>query len=77
MEVKIPLPIKVHEDNVGTIWLASKRSVSERTKHVNLRAHFVRDMIKDQVIEICFVKLAENDSDIMTKNQQGQLVCKV
>ena len=47
-------------------------SVSERTKHVDLRAHFVRDMIKDQVIEINFVKSAENDSDIMTKNQQWQ-----
>ena len=77
MEVKVPLPIKVHVDTVGTIWLASNSSVSEMTKHVNLRAHFVRDMIMDQVIEICFVKLAENDSDIMTKNQQGQLVCKV
>ena len=29
-------------------------------------------MIKDQVIEINFLKSAENDSDIMTKNQQGQ-----
>ena len=29
-------------------------------------------MIKDQVIEINFVKSAENDSDIMTKNQQEQ-----
>ena len=29
-------------------------------------------MIKDQVIEINFVKSAENASDIMTKNQQGQ-----
>ena len=29
-------------------------------------------MIKDQVIEINFVKSAENDSDIMTKNQQGE-----
>ena len=52
MEIKVPLPIKVHVDNVGTIWLANNSSVSERTKHVDLRAHFVRDMIKDQVIEI-------------------------
>ena len=28
--------------------------------------------IKDQVIEINFVKSAYNDSDVMTKNQQGQ-----
>ena len=59
-------------DNVGAIWLANNSSVSERTKHVDLRAHIVRNMIKDQVIEINFVKSAENDSDIMTKNQQVQ-----
>ena len=72
MEIKVPLPIKVQVDNVGAIWLANNSSVSEGTKHVDLRAHFVRDMIKDQVIEINFVKSAENDRDIMTKNQQGQ-----
>ena len=72
MEIKVPLPIMVQVYNVGAIWLANNSSVSERTKHVDLRAHFVRDMIKDQVIELKFVKSAENDSDIMTKNQQGQ-----
>ena len=72
METKVPLPIKVQVDNVGAIWLANNSSVSERTKHVDFREHFVRDMIKDQVIEINFVKSAENDSDVMTKNQQGQ-----
>ena len=29
-------------------------------------------LVQDQVIEINFVKSAETDSDIMTKNQQGQ-----
>ena len=72
MEIKVPLPIKVQVDNVGAIWFANNRSVSERTKHVDLRAYLVRDMIKDQVIGINFVKSAENDSDVMTKNQQGQ-----
>ena len=71
MEINVPLPIKKWA-NVGAIWLVNNSSMSERTKHVDLRAHFVRDMIKDQVIEINFVKSAENDSDIMTKNQQGQ-----
>ena len=81
MEIKIPLPIKVQVDNVGAIWLTNNSSVSERTKHVDLTAHFVRDMIKDHVIEINYVKSAENDSDIMTKNQQVTTttlhVCKV
>ena len=64
METKVPLPIEVQVDNVGGIWLVKNSSVSERTTNV--------DLIKDQVIEINFVKSAENDSDIMTKNQQGQ-----
>ena len=72
MEIKVPLPIKVQVDNDGAIWLANNSSVSERTKHVYLWAQFVRDMIKDQVIEIKFVKSAENYSDIMANNQQGQ-----
>ena len=72
MEIKVLLPVKVQVDNVGAIWSENNSSVSERTKHVDLRAQFARDMIKDQVIEINFVKSAENGSDIMTKNQQGQ-----
>ena len=64
--------MKVQVENVGAVWLLNNSNVSERTKHVDLRTHFVREMIKDQVIEINFVKSAENDSDIMTKNQQGQ-----
>ena len=72
MEIKVPLPIKVQVDNVGAIWLANNSSVSERTKNVDLRAHFVRDMIKDHGVGINFVKSAENDSDIMTKYQQSQ-----
>ena len=72
IEVKVPLAIKAHVDNGGAIWPANNSSVSERTKHIDFGAQFVRDMIKDQLIEIYFVKSAENDSDIMTKTQQGQ-----
>ena len=38
IEIKVPMPIKVHVDNVGATWLANNSSVSERTKHVDLRA---------------------------------------
>ena len=72
MEIKVLLPIKVHMDNVGAIWLTYNSSVSERTKQFDLRADFVSDTIKDQVIEINFVRSAESDIDIMTKNQQRQ-----
>ena len=71
MEIKVPLPIKIRVDNVGAIWLANNSGVSERTKHVDIRAHFVRSSVMDELVTIDFVKSAENTSDIMTKNQQG------
>ena len=69
MNVKVPLPIKVIVDNIGAIWLANNSGVSERTKHVDTRAHFVRTYMINEVVTIKFVKSSENISDIMTKNQ--------
>ena len=70
MEIKLPLPNKIKVDNMEAIWLASNSGVSERTKHVVIRDHFVRSYVMDEVVTIDFVKSAENTSDIMTKNQQ-------
>ena len=70
MEIKVPLPIKIKVDNMEAIWLASNSGGSERTKHVDIRDHFVRSYVMDKVVTIDFVKSAENTSDIMTKNQQ-------
>ena len=71
MGIKVPLPIKIKVDNVGAIWLPNNSGVSERTKHIDIRAHFVRSFVMDEVVTNDFVKLAENTSDIMTKNQQS------
>ena len=70
MDVKVPLPIKVRVDNIGAIWLLNNSGVSERTKHVDTRAHFVRTYMINEVVTIEFVKSSENISDIMSKNQQ-------
>ena len=73
--IKVPLPIKIKVDNVGAIWLANNSGVSEGTKHVDTRVHFVRSFVMDEVVSIKFVKSAENTSHIMTKNQQS-VYCK-
>ena len=69
MDVKVPLPIKVRVDNIGAIWLANNSGVSERTKYVDTRGHFVRTYVINEVVTIEFIKSSENISDIMTKNQ--------
>ena len=38
---------------------------------MDIRTHFVRSFVMDEVVMIDFLKSAENTSDIMTKNQQS------
>ena len=40
--VKIQYPITVFCDNVGAIFLANNAKTSQRKKHVDMRAHYVR-----------------------------------
>jgi len=40
LQVKVQLPIGVHVDNIGAIFLGDQNS-SDRTKHVDTRYHFV------------------------------------
>ena len=70
LDGKMP-SIKVRVDYIGAIWLANNSGISERTKHVDTRAHFVRAYVINEVVTTEFVKSNENINDIMTKNQQS------
>ena len=61
-------PAIIYEDNEGAIFLARNQQVSMRTKHIDVRAHFIRDCIKNLWVEIKKVMTDNNVSDIMTKN---------
>ena len=37
MNFTVELPITVHVDNVGAIWLSSNRNTRDRTKHMEIR----------------------------------------
>ena len=68
MSIEVELPITVHVDNVGAIWLSNNRTTSDRTKHIDIRASFVKEYQEDGKIIIKFVKSEENEADIFTKN---------
>ena len=54
MKVKIQLPIKVHVNNKGEIFISQNPTV-KITNDIDTRYHFIRQYIKDGVIEIEFV----------------------
>jgi hypothetical protein len=56
--------------------LANNYATSQRTKHIDIRAHFVREFIEDGIIKVVFVKSEDNDADIFTKNPTEELFKK-
>ena len=68
MNMEVELPITVHVDNVGAIWLSNNRTTSDRTKHIDIRTSFVKEYQENEKNIIKFVKSEENEADIFTKN---------
>jgi hypothetical protein len=74
--IQVQLPIIVRVDNVGAIFLANNFSVGQRTKHIDIRTHFIREYIEDGIIKIVFIRTDDNDADIFTKNTIEELYNK-
>ena len=64
-------PTIIHQDNKGSIALAENPTAHSRTKHIDIRYHFVRQV--NQRGEVKFVWLPTNSqvADILTKALKG------
>ena len=61
-------PAWIYEDNTGCIFLVKNQQAGARTKHIDVRHHFVRNELATNAMKIMFVRSAGNVADIMTKN---------
>ena len=66
--VKFKTPITVYCDNVGAIFLAYNAKTGGRTKHIDVKYHYVREYVRDGIVQIVFVRSENNHSDVFTKN---------
>lgn len=60
-------PVRVHEDNQSTIRVAEEAKDFGRLKHVDVKIHFIRDLIKQKRIKLEFIPSANQQADMMTK----------
>jgi hypothetical protein len=63
-------------DNTGAIYLSNNQAVGSRTKHIDIRTHYVRNLINEEIIKKLFVKSENNAADIFTKNVTEYLFLK-
>jgi len=59
--------IVLHEDNQSTIKQALNLQGSERTKHVAIRHHFLKQHVASGVIKLVYIPTAEQPADALTK----------
>ncbi|KAG0572350.1 hypothetical protein KC19_VG087600 [Ceratodon purpureus] len=57
----------IHGDNQGSINLAHNPIYHGRTKHIEVRHHFIRERIQSGEISVDFVPTGEQIADILTK----------
>jgi hypothetical protein len=54
-------------DNQGTIKLSKNPQYYNRTKHIDVRYHFIRKSCQDGLIELAYIPTTEMVADILTK----------
>ncbi|CAL1672136.1 unnamed protein product [Lasius platythorax] len=54
-------------DNQGAIKLIKNPEYHKRTKHIEIRYHFIREKYEDGQIEIVYVPSSDQLADILTK----------
>ena len=59
--------VKIHCDNSSTIKLSKNPILHGRTKHIDVKFHFLRELVKEGTVELIFCGTKEQIADIMTK----------
>jgi hypothetical protein len=60
-------PTVVFQDNLSTIHIANADSHTMRTKHYNMRYHYIKQAIKEHTITLQYIATEDHTADILTK----------
>ncbi|KAL9348429.1 hypothetical protein Peur_059795 [Populus x canadensis] len=67
----------IYCDNSSTIKLSRNLVLHGRSKHIDVKYHFLRDLAKDEVINLIFCKSEDQVADIFTKPLKTPLFHKL
>ena len=68
LELEVELPMILEMDNTGAVDIANSWSVGGRTRHVDVRNYFLRELKDQGLLVIKHIAGDKNDADIYTKN---------
>ncbi|MCO5550584.1 hypothetical protein L7F22_004072 [Adiantum nelumboides] len=71
LEIKEETPM-LHYDSQSAIQLAHNPVYHSKTKHVDVKYHFIRGMVEDKQIQLVTVLTIDNPADLLTKGLPGE-----
>jgi len=67
----------IHCDNISAIKLSKNPVMRGRSKHIDVRFHFLRNLIKDEVVELVQCSTREQMANILTKPLKLEMFVKM
>ena len=61
-------PLPICSDNQGAIFISSNPVTERRSKHIDIRYHYIRELIEEKKVEIFYISMDENPAYLFTKN---------
>ena len=61
------VPITIYEDNQSCIELSQNNRNHQRTKHIDVRYHFIREAIEANLIKVQYMETKYRVADMLTK----------
>jgi len=76
--------INVNVDNKATIFIGNNNMVNQKTKHIDIRYHYIRELIENKELNLKYMKSHDNLADGFTKylnnslmtNFRNKILCK-
>ena len=60
--------IPISGDNQGSLFMASNPITESRSKHIDIRYHYIREVVEAGHVEVFFIDGNDNPADLFTKN---------
>ncbi|CAL1408191.1 unnamed protein product [Linum trigynum] len=66
--VSCPIPMELMVDNTSAIRIAANPVLHDRTKHIEIHVHYVRDMVRDGTVTLHYIHTEDQVADLFTKS---------